>query len=55
MTQSLDKEILNLKKLNNVKVTEGHEPDTFTRVAAIRELQLVAAMSIRLGEILQKI
>ena len=35
VTESLDKEILNLKKLNNVKVTEDHEPDTFNRVAAM--------------------
>ena len=46
VTESLDKEILKLKKLNNVKVTEDHEPDTFSRVAA---------MPIRLGKILQKI
>ncbi len=32
VTESLDKKILNLKKLNNVKVTEDHEPDTFSRV-----------------------
>ena len=35
VTESLDKEILNLKKLNNVKVTEDNEPDTFKRVAAM--------------------
>ena len=35
VTESLDKEILKLKKLNNVKVTEDHEPDTFSRVAAM--------------------
>ena len=45
VTESLDKEMVNLKKLNNVKVTEDNEPDTFKRVAA---------MSIRLGKILEK-
>ena len=34
MNESHDTEILNLNKLNNVKVTDDHEPDTFNRFAA---------------------